>query len=59
MKPTMPVTLPLAVLIATLAVPALAAAPGPVPKIEGPNYSGAWEDPDPPEVQHPSGLPPR
>jgi hypothetical protein len=37
---------------------ALAAAPGPVPRIEGVNFSGTWEDPIPPEVLRPSGSPP-
>lgn len=35
------------------------AAPGPVPRIEGVNFSGVWEDPDPPEVLRPPGAPPR
>ena len=53
------VSVSLAALIAPLCVPAFAAAPGAVPKIEGPNFSGTWEDPDSPEVLHPPGSPPR
>lgn len=41
-----------------IALPVLAAAPGPVPKIEGPNFSGAWEDPNPQEILRPLGSPP-
>ena len=37
---------------------AFAAAPGPVPKIEGVNFSGVWEDPIPPEFIRPPGSPP-
>jgi hypothetical protein len=36
---------------------ARAAAPGPVPRIEGVNFSGAWEDPFPPEILRPAGTP--
>ncbi len=38
-------------------LPALAAAPAAVPRIEGVNFSGAWEDPFPPEVLRPPGTP--
>ncbi|MEO6184877.1 MAG: hypothetical protein ABIP38_05360 [Steroidobacteraceae bacterium] len=34
-----------------------AAAPTAVPKIEGPNFSGTWEDPFPPEILRPAGSP--
>ncbi len=34
-----------------------AAAPAAVPKIEGPNFSGTWEDPFPPEILRPAGSP--
>jgi hypothetical protein len=34
------------------------AAPGAVPRIEGVNFSGAWEDPVPPEVLRAPGSPP-
>jgi hypothetical protein len=40
-----------------LSLPVLAAAPGPVPRIEGVNFSGAWEDPHPPEILRPPGAP--
>ena len=33
------------------------AAPQPVPKIEGVNFSGTWEDPFPPEILRPPGTP--
>jgi hypothetical protein len=39
----------------TLAASAAAPPAGPVPKIEGVNFSGAWEDPDPQEVLRPAG----
>ncbi len=45
-------------LAAVASLPALAAAPSPVPRIEGVNFSGAWEDPVPPEVLRPPGSPP-
>jgi hypothetical protein len=41
-----------------VALPVLAAAPGPVPRIEGVNFSGAWEDPNPQEIVRPLGSPP-
>lgn len=44
-----------------LALPAPGAAPaspGPVPRVEGVYFSGAWEDPMPPEVLRPAGSPP-
>ncbi|MEO8307865.1 MAG: hypothetical protein ABI616_07475 [Pseudomonadota bacterium] len=34
------------------------AAPQPVPRIEGVNFSGAWEDPIPAEILRPAGSPP-
>jgi hypothetical protein len=43
---------------ATIALPALAAAPALVPRIEGPLFSGVWEDPYPPEILRPAGSPP-
>lgn len=44
----------------TLVLPALAAAPaaGQVPKIEGVNFSGVWEDPNPQELLPVPGAPP-
>jgi hypothetical protein len=42
---------------ALVTLPTLAAAPGPVPKIEGVNFSGTWEDPNPPEILRPAGAP--
>lgn len=50
--------LSLALLAASVALPALAAAPGRVPQVEGPYFSGAWEDPFPPEILRPPGSPP-
>jgi hypothetical protein len=52
-----------AVLVAgmSMALPALAGAPakvGPVPKVEGVFFSGAWEDPNPQEVLRAPGSPP-
>lgn len=35
---------------------AAAPAAGPLPKIEGVNFSGSWEDPFPPEVLRPAGT---
>ena len=43
--------------VAAGSLPAPAAAPGPVPRIEGVNFSGAWEDPFPPEILRPPGTP--
>jgi hypothetical protein len=44
-------------LSALVTLSAYAAAPpaGPVPRIEGVNFSGAWEDPEPQEVLRPAG----
>lgn len=39
-------------------LPAMAAAPRPVPPIEGVDFSGTWEDPNPPEILRPPGTPP-
>lgn len=50
------VALPMLALAA--AMPVLAAAPAPVPRVEGVYFSGAWEDPIPPEVLRPAGSPP-
>ena len=47
----------IAALAVVVAFPVLAAAPGPVPRIEGPNFSGTWEDPYPPEILRPAGTP--
>jgi len=44
-------------LAALVTFSAQAAAPGPVPKIQGPNFSGSWEDPYPPEVLRPADSP--
>jgi hypothetical protein len=46
-----------ALLLGSLMQPALAAAPSPVPRIEGPNFSGTWEDPFPPEILRPADAP--
>ncbi len=51
--------LTVAALVAACCAPAFAAAPGPVPKVEGVYFSGMWEDPEPPEVLRPPGAPPR
>jgi len=53
-------------MFATVSLAALAAAPAttpsaparPVPRIEGVNFSGTWEDPIPPEVLRAPGSPP-
>jgi hypothetical protein len=47
-----------AVAALAMGVSAFAAAPRPVPRIEGPNFSGTWEDPYPPEILRPPGSPP-
>jgi len=51
--------LSIAALVAACCAPVFAAAPGPVPKVEGVYFSGMWEDPEPPEVLRPPGAPPR
>jgi hypothetical protein len=51
--------LSVAALVAVCCTPLFAAAPGPVPKVEGVYFSGMWEDPEPPEVLRPAGAPPR
>jgi hypothetical protein len=50
-----PVALAVSVLV-TMAASAAAPPAGPVPKIEGVNFSGAWEDPFPQEVLRPAGA---
>lgn len=45
-------------LVLPAALPAAAPTAAPVPKIEGVNFSGAWEDPNPQEILRPAGSPP-